>query len=36
MRNLLLTIVLGLTALTVTACKQPGKVKAFTAENSVN
>ncbi|SEW11016.1 hypothetical protein SAMN05421841_1081 [Chryseobacterium wanjuense] len=36
MKHLLLLTILGLTALTVTACKQPGKVKAFTAENSVN
>ncbi|UTX48892.1 hypothetical protein [Chryseobacterium sp. MA9] len=33
MKHLLLSTVLGLTALTVTACKQPGKGKAFTAKN---
>lgn len=36
MRHLLLLTVLGLMTLTVTACKQPGKKQAFTAENSVN
>lgn len=36
MKHLFLTLVLGLTALTVIACKQPGKGKAFAAEKPVN
>ena len=36
MKHLFPTLILGLSALTITACKQPGKGKAFTAEKPVN
>lgn len=36
MKDLFLPTLLGLVALTVTACKQPGKAKAFIAETKIN